>query len=153
MRRVATACYALLLCVTAWAGDVSLAWDHSISGDVTGYRLHYGATSGSYTVHVDVPYQTTWTLTGLAPGTYYIAATAYSATAESDYSNEVSTTVNGSVSCDVNGDGAVNVLDLQALANLILLGQMQPDLTGDGLLNVLDLQKLANVILGISTCE
>ena len=99
-----------------------------------------------------MPYQTTWTLT-LEPGTYYIAATARSATDESTYSNEVSATVADSNRCDVNADGAVNVLDLQALANLILAGQTLPDLNGDGQLNVLDLQKLANVILGISTCE
>jgi hypothetical protein len=53
--------------------------------------------------------------------------------------------------CDINGDGAVNVLDLQGLANLVLGIIACPancDINNDGRPDVLDLQLLVNVILG-----
>lgn len=85
---------AVLLAAGALAADVSLAWDHSISEAVTGYRIYYGPSSRTYRAHDEVPYQTTWTVKGLAPGTWYFAATAIdSAGNESEYSNEVSTTI------------------------------------------------------------
>ncbi|MEZ5583612.1 MAG: PKD domain-containing protein [Candidatus Competibacteraceae bacterium] len=80
----------------AFAGQASLAWDPSTSTGVGGYRLYYGQTSQNYTANVDVGNQTSHTLTNLQDGaTYYFAVTAYdtSATAESDYSNEVSKTI------------------------------------------------------------
>jgi hypothetical protein len=57
--------------------------------------------------------------------------------------------------CDNNGDGAVNILDIQRMVNVIL-GITAPsgneDVNGDGTVNIVDLQTLVNVILGISTC-
>lgn len=86
---------ALLLLVgvplLAWA--VNLAWEASTSPEVTGYRLHHGTTSGTYTTSIDVGNVLTATIPDaqLAPAgtTNYIAATAYSPDAESGYSNEV----------------------------------------------------------------
>jgi hypothetical protein len=52
---------------------------------------------------------------------------------------------------DINGDGVVNVLDLQILANVILGVSGCPgscDINIDGSVNVLDLQLLINAILG-----
>lgn len=49
---------------------------------------------------------------------------------------------------DVNGDGQVNVLDLQTVVNAILGGQNTADANGDGQTNVLDLQTVVNAILG-----
>lgn len=150
-------CGTWLLCVTAWAADVNLAWDHSPSDGVVGYRMYYGNASRTYTQHDAVPYQLTWTVTGLANGTYYFAVTALDIDGnESDYSNEVSTTIGTpSISCDVNGDGSVNVLDLQVMANQVL-GHIPADLGNDldrnGTVNVLDMQILANVILGVRSC-
>ena len=43
---------------------------------------------------------------------------------------------------DVNGDGAVNILDLVEVANS--LGQESPDVNGDGVVNILDLVAVAN---------
>ena len=43
---------------------------------------------------------------------------------------------------DVNGDGAVNVLDLVLVANA--LGEEAPDLNGDGVVNIQDLVLVAN---------
>ena len=61
---------------------------------------------------------------------------------------------------DPNGDGAVNVLDMLAIANHILglvpfnEGQMGlADCNGDGNINVLDMVGIANVILGLGECE
>ena len=76
------------------AADVSLAWDPSDSPGVTGYRLGYGTASGQYGTVVDVRKVTTWTVSNLAPGTYYFAVKAYDSTGlESEYSAEVSTTI------------------------------------------------------------
>ncbi len=50
---------------------------------------------------------------------------------------------------DINGDGAVNALDIQNLVNRILSGSSSNtgDLNGDGSVNVIDLQLLTNYIL------
>ena len=74
---------------------ISFAWDASISPEVTGYKLYAGVESRTYTQNVDVGNQLAygWEY-GWIPGTpYYFAATAYTATAESLFSNEVTYTV------------------------------------------------------------
>ena len=57
----------------------------------------------------------------------------------------------GSISLgDMNGDGALNVLDVVILSNLILAGDdSNPagDLNQDGSLNILDIVSLVNLIL------
>jgi hypothetical protein len=155
--RAVAICCAMLLSVASWAADVSLAWDHSISEGVLGYRMYYGNASRTYSAHDEVPYQTTWTVTGLGSGIWYFAATAFDTNGnESNFSNEVSTTIGApSITCDINGDASINILDLQALSNKITVGGTIDslfDLNGDGAVNVLDLQILANVILGFRTC-
>lgn len=81
-----------------------IVWD-SVSG-ATGYTIKYGTVSGTYTTTIDASAVTQYLLTGLknnttyyavvtATGTgptYYFAATAYDASTESDYSDEVSYT-------------------------------------------------------------
>jgi hypothetical protein len=71
--------------------QVTLMWDPNTETDLSGYKLHYGVSSGNYVSSVDVGNLTNYTITGLTRNTtYYIAATAYStAGLESDYSNEV----------------------------------------------------------------
>ena len=85
----------LLLAIQAFAGQATLAWDASTDPEVTGYRLHYGQVSQSYTSTIDVGSQTTHTVPNLTEGkTYYYAATAYDASGrESGYSNEASAAV------------------------------------------------------------
>ena len=95
------------------ATSVTLAWDPSGGSGITGYRLHYGTSSHSYSQNRDLGNTTTTTISNLLPGqTYYFAVTDYdSAGAESVYSNEVSFTAtipiaNGSgVAKDFNNDG------------------------------------------------
>jgi len=56
----------------------------------------------------------------------------------------------GVAPCDVNGDGVVNVLDVQLVVNQIL-GVLTPtsDINGDGVVNVVDLQLVVNAVLGL----
>ena len=78
-----------------FAEQVTLAWNPS-AGNVGGYRLYYGQTSGHYTSNINIGNQTSYTVVGLTAGTtYYFAVTAYNsaATTESSFSNEVSTTI------------------------------------------------------------
>lgn len=72
--------------------NVTLAWNGSTSTGVTGYRIHYGSASGTYTGSIAVGNETTTTVPGLASGvTYYFAVTALNADGlESDFSNEAS---------------------------------------------------------------
>jgi len=86
----------VLLPGLAWAaGAVNLAWD-GVS-EATGYKIHYGTSSGSYSGVVDVGASLTGTVPGLTEGTrYYFAASCYDATRVSGYSNEVTTIAVGS---------------------------------------------------------
>lgn len=80
--------------VTLSSDYITLAWDANTNTgdpvtDTTGYKLHWGKAPRTYTDHVDVGNVTTYRLAIQAPGLYYFAATAYNATTESTYSNEV----------------------------------------------------------------
>ena len=88
------------------AGTVTLAWDAPNTNkdgsrltDLVGYRVYYGTSSHHYFQNfgegINIGNVTTYTVTNLTDGTtYYFSTTAYSASGhESDYSNEVSTTI------------------------------------------------------------
>ena len=143
--------------LSAYAADVSLAWDPSTSTDVVGYRVHYGSSSGSYGNFHTVGNQTTYTVSNLSNGTYYFAVTAFDTEGnESTYSNEVSAVLGPPAqACDVNGDTSVNTIDIQAMVNIILginSSGNEPDLNSDTRVDVLDLQILNNVVLGLRNC-
>jgi hypothetical protein len=145
----------LVAAVNLFPADVSLAWDPSISPNIAGYKVYVGNASRTYGSPITIGNQTTYTVMGLGPNTYYFAVTAFDVAGnESDFSNEVSQIIGYGSKCDINGDGSVNVLDLQALANAIL--GIKPitngDLNNDSRTDVLDLQLEANVILGIAQC-
>lgn len=55
------------------------------------------------------------------------------------------------LSCDVNGDGSINALDVVAVINQFLGLQTWPraDVNGDGVVNALDVVKVINCVLGI----
>jgi hypothetical protein len=73
---------------SASAVVINLAWDPG--DDASGYKIHYGKTSGTYTKHVNVGNTTSYPL-DLPMGKWYIALTAYDAYGnESDFSDEVS---------------------------------------------------------------
>jgi hypothetical protein len=79
----------ILSAASVSAGTISLRWD-PLTG-VTGYRVHYGTSPGSYTSVRDVGSATSTTLTNLTNCTgYYIAVKGYNSQGESaTYSNEV----------------------------------------------------------------
>ena len=62
--------------------------------------------------------------------------------------------VGGTSACDLNGDGSVNVTDLQSEVNAILAASTSSafDINKDTQVNVLDAQVLTNVILGKASC-
>ncbi len=85
----------------AAAGHVSLAWDAPttyvdgtpITGPI-GYKVYYGTAPGTYTQIVDVQTATSWSTDTLPHGTWYFEVTCYDSNgSESDFSNEISTTV------------------------------------------------------------
>lgn len=76
------------------APSVTLAWNPSPSPGIMGYRLHYGFSSGSYSVIIDVGNTTTATVQNLTVGqTYYFVVTAYNISGrQSGPSNQVTFT-------------------------------------------------------------
>jgi fibronectin type 3 domain-containing protein len=86
-------CFLVFLIPAARAGaaDVTLSWDPNPESDLAGYKIYYGTSSSVYSTSIDVKLVTTYTVTGLASGTYFFAITAYNtAGLESGFSNEVS---------------------------------------------------------------
>ncbi len=83
---------------------VTVAWtpptqneDGSALTDLSGYKIHYGDASKSYTQSISVsnPGLTRYVLESLPTGKHYIAMTAYNTSgAESEFSPEVAVTVN-----------------------------------------------------------
>jgi fibronectin type 3 domain-containing protein len=75
---------------------VTLAWAHSPSEAVHGYRIYYGTSAGRYLqsrgTGINASYTDHFVVAGLTPGvTYYFAVTTYgTAGLESAFSNEVS---------------------------------------------------------------
>ena len=70
--------------------QVGLAWDASISPEVTGYKVYWGEQSAVYPNVVDVGNVLTHFVTGLNINQFwYFATTAYSPNGESIFSNEL----------------------------------------------------------------
>ena len=82
--------FAAVMPVEVKSAQATLAWDYTASG-AAGFVLYCGSASGVYSTRIDVGNTTTFTVTGLTPGsTYYCAATAYDpGRIESAYSAEV----------------------------------------------------------------
>ena len=74
----------------ARSAQVSLGWD--ANNDVAGYRVYYGAQSGTYDRSQEAGTATNVTIEGLSPGPYYFVVVAYNQFGiESSPSAEVST--------------------------------------------------------------
>ncbi len=80
--------------VQADAASVTLQWDPNAEPDLTGYKVHYGLVSRTYTTHLDVGNVVSRVVDGLAASTkYFFAVTASDSVGnESGYSNEVTMT-------------------------------------------------------------
>jgi photosystem II stability/assembly factor-like uncharacterized protein len=57
--------------------ELILSWQPNAEPDLSGYKVCYGISSGSYTSAVDVGKATSYTLKGLPAPVYYIAVVAY----------------------------------------------------------------------------
>ena len=103
----------LVLCfflspINSFAGHATLAWDPpDTPTDVTGYMIHYGTASGTYSQGIDVGNTTSYTVSNLIDGqTYYFAVTTYNAAGdESVDSNEVSMLATAINTTDDSGGG------------------------------------------------
>lgn len=78
-------CLAMLGLATAAAWSVTIGWDGSRGA--TGYRVHHGRASGTYTNVIEAG--TNQASFGLPPGTNYIAVSAYNVVGESGLSEEL----------------------------------------------------------------
>jgi hypothetical protein len=110
--------FLVFFCQSPDCHAVTLTWAaNDPIENVTGYKIYYGSASGQYSAFKDVGNVTSCELENviatLEDGkTYYLAATAYSATSESSFSSEISythTTVLDAVTDtevnDTDGDG------------------------------------------------
>jgi hypothetical protein len=91
-----------VLAGTAFAANLTLAWNANSEPDLTGYNVYCGESSGppyaiEHVITSSNPYNappTTYEFTGLKEGTtYYFSAKAFSQTGESAYAQEISYTV------------------------------------------------------------
>ena len=74
----------------SFGADAALSWNRSPDSDVTGYKLYQGTASRNYGAPLDVGNVVNYSVTGLSPGTYYFAVTAYNSRGlESAFSAEV----------------------------------------------------------------
>lgn len=74
-------------------GIATLSWDPPPAG-ITGFKVHYGATPGSYSTTINTGMVSSFAVSDLPAGTYYFVVTAYDSSGnESGYSNEVSKTI------------------------------------------------------------
>ncbi|OQX96346.1 hypothetical protein B6I21_01255, partial [candidate division KSB1 bacterium 4572_119] len=84
----------LLLVVNSnlFGDDLKVLWNANTETDLSGYKIRYGTSPGSYSQIVDVGDTTNHTITGLATGfEYFFVITAYdTAGNESNFSDEVS---------------------------------------------------------------
>jgi hypothetical protein len=87
--------YGLCLVPACFAQNVKLAWDPNHESDLAGYRVYAGTATRKYATNYFAGNITNYTVTNLTVGTkYFFAVTAVNkAELESDYSNEVNTTV------------------------------------------------------------
>ncbi|MGH9258179.1 MAG: HYR domain-containing protein [Vicinamibacterales bacterium] len=87
------------------AATLTLAWDHSSSTGVAGYKVLYGTQSGKYTTSIQAGYVTSVSLPGLTNGTtYYFVLQSYDSSGvvgapSSEVSGQVPVVQSLAVSC------------------------------------------------------
>jgi hypothetical protein len=82
-------------------GTISLAWDAATAysdgaplTDLAGYTVYYGTVSGIYSSSIQLGNVTSYTLSNLPPGVYYVVVTVRNLSGdESTYSNQVSKSI------------------------------------------------------------
>ncbi|MBI5192590.1 MAG: fibronectin type III domain-containing protein [Nitrospirae bacterium] len=103
---------------SAFGGEAALSWtapttnvDGTTLTDLSGYKVYYGTSSGTYNSTVDAGNVTTTNIINLTEMvTYYFVVTAYdTAGNESNYSNEVSKTIPDSTPPTLSGIATSNI--------------------------------------------
>jgi len=74
--KVIIAILIILFTAIVFADDVTLEWDPNTEPYLTGYKIHWGSTSGNYTSSLDVGKVTTAIIPNIELGTVFVA-TAY----------------------------------------------------------------------------
>ena len=65
------------LIATGGSGQITVSWSANSESDTAGYKVYWGTSPGSYTTYADVGNTTSYTISGLSSGTYYVTVTAY----------------------------------------------------------------------------
>ncbi|MGC1088676.1 MAG: fibronectin type III domain-containing protein, partial [Candidatus Acidiferrum sp.] len=70
---------------------ITLTWNASAAQDITGYRIHYGTSSGVYTTTISAGNVNQYVVMGLSTATtyYFVVDTISTSGVESVFSNEV----------------------------------------------------------------
>ncbi len=77
----------------AFGASASLSWDANTESDLSGYKVYYGTSSGSYGSPITLGNTTSHSISGLGDSTYYFSVTAYDTSGnESAFSIEASKT-------------------------------------------------------------
>ncbi len=76
--RLALSCiFTLVFASTLFAQQATVEWNSDASATIAGYDVHYGLSSGNYSITLNVGNTTSATLQNLSASTYYVALTAY----------------------------------------------------------------------------
>jgi fibronectin type 3 domain-containing protein len=106
--------------------EVGLTWNPSPNTNVAGYKVYFGGASRTYTNSLTLGIVTNVTISGLSEGaTYYFGATTVDASGvESDFSNEATYDIPGTVSNQppvvTPSPGGSQPPTLNAIANLVV---------------------------------
>ncbi len=81
----------LLYGARLYAGTATVSWDANSESDLSGYKIYYGTSSGSYDDALDVGNKTSFSINNLVVGTtYFFVVTAYDFSGnESGFSDQV----------------------------------------------------------------
>lgn len=137
--------------------SVTLSWSRVVNDAVEGYAVYSGAESGVYSERKEIshPWTTYTTINGLTTGvTYYFAVKSYTAEGEdSEYSNEVSITLEEELFPDVPSDHP----NYPAISYLVEIGVIEgyPDGTfkPDQTVNRAELLKILIEEIGVTPDE
>lgn len=72
----------IIFATIAFAEDVTLEWDPNTEPYLSGYKIHWGSTSGNYSSSVDVGNVTTAVIPNIEAGTFFVATS---------YANDINT--------------------------------------------------------------
>ncbi len=124
----------LITALAAHGAEATFSWTANTEPTLSGYNIHYGTSSRNYSFVVDAGLPEAvdgWivhSVDGLQEGiTYYFAATAYSPTEVSDYSDEVVYTVPGAATTQ---PPTVGNISLQGSEDTPLSGQLEASSSG-----------------------